>query len=54
VEGSSGSLYPLKADVSKEDEVLAAFTWVRNNLGGVDVLINYAGIVGRSTLHGNA
>jgi NAD(P)-dependent dehydrogenase (short-subunit alcohol dehydrogenase family) len=52
VKGLSGSLYPLKADVSKEEEVVAAFTWVKNNLGGVDVLINNAGITGRSTLHG--
>ncbi|KDR15974.1 farnesol dehydrogenase-like [Zootermopsis nevadensis] len=47
----SGSLYPLKADVSKEDEVLAAFAWVKDNLGGVDILINNAGITGNSTLH---
>jgi 3-oxoacyl-[acyl-carrier protein] reductase len=54
VQGSSGSLYPLKSDVSKEDEVTALFTWIKNNLGGVDVLINNAGVAGCSTLHGNA
>jgi NAD(P)-dependent dehydrogenase (short-subunit alcohol dehydrogenase family) len=52
VKGFGGSLYPLKADLSREEEVVAAFTWVKNNLGGVDVLINNAGITGRSTLHG--
>jgi NAD(P)-dependent dehydrogenase (short-subunit alcohol dehydrogenase family) len=52
LQGLGGSLYPLKADVSKEEEVVAAFAWVKNNLGGVDVLINNAGITGRSTLHG--
>jgi NAD(P)-dependent dehydrogenase (short-subunit alcohol dehydrogenase family) len=52
VKGFSGSLYPIKADVSKEEEVVAAFAWIRNNLGGVDVLINNAGITGKSTLHG--
>jgi NAD(P)-dependent dehydrogenase (short-subunit alcohol dehydrogenase family) len=54
VKGFSGSLYPLKADVSKEEEVKAAFAWVKSNLGGVDVLINNAGITGKSTLQGTA
>ncbi|GFG38521.1 hypothetical protein Cfor_01191, partial [Coptotermes formosanus] len=51
VKGSSGTLYALKADVSKEEEIVAAFKWVKNNLGGVDVLINNAGIPGKSTVH---
>jgi NAD(P)-dependent dehydrogenase (short-subunit alcohol dehydrogenase family) len=54
VKGLGGSLYPLKADVSKEEEVVAAFTWVKINLGSVDVLNINAGITGRSTLHGTA
>jgi len=52
VKGCSGTLYAVKADVSKEEEIVAAFKWVKNNLGGVDVLINNAGISGKSTLHG--
>jgi len=52
VKGCSGTLYAVKADVSKEEEVVALFKWVKNNLGGVDVLINNAGIPGKSTLHG--
>jgi NADP+-dependent farnesol dehydrogenase len=52
LKGCSGTLYALKADVSKEEEIVAAFNWVKNNLGGVDVLINNAGITGKSTLHG--
>lgn len=52
MKGYSGTLYALKADVSKEEDIVAAFKWVKNNLGGVDVLINNAGIIGKSTLHG--
>jgi NAD(P)-dependent dehydrogenase (short-subunit alcohol dehydrogenase family) len=39
--GSKGSLYPLKADDSKEEQVEAAFSWTKNNLGRVDVLQGY-------------
>lgn len=42
---SKGSLVSFKCDVSKESEVLAAFAWVIKEFGGVDVLINNAGIV---------
>jgi len=52
VEGCSGTLYAVKADVSKEEEIVVLLKWVKNNLGGVDVLINNAGIAGKSTLHG--
>jgi Dehydrogenases with different specificities (related to short-chain alcohol dehydrogenases) len=52
VKGCSGTLYAVRADVSKEEEVVAAFKWVKTNLGGVDVLINNAGVLGKSTLHG--
>ena len=48
----SGTLYAVKADVSKEEEIVALFKWIKNNLGGVDVLINNAGTAGMSTLHG--
>ncbi|XP_049800283.1 dehydrogenase/reductase SDR family member 11-like [Schistocerca nitens] len=39
-----GRLYPLQCDVSCEENVLRAFKWIKENLGGVDVLINSAGI----------
>ena len=52
MKGCSGTLYAVKADVSKEEEIVALFKWIKNNLGGVDVLINNAGIPGNSTLHG--
>ena len=52
MKGCSGTLYAVKADVSKEEEIVALFKWVKNNLGGVDVLINNAGTAGKSTPHG--
>ncbi|XP_037938582.1 farnesol dehydrogenase-like [Teleopsis dalmanni] len=40
--------YALKCDVSVEEDILNAFAWVDKKFGGVDVLINNAGIL-RST-----
>jgi len=42
---ATGALHAFKCDVSKESEVKAAFDWVIEQYGGVDVLINNAGIV---------
>ncbi|RZB40945.1 adh short, KR, NAD binding 10, and/or Epimerase domain containing protein [Asbolus verrucosus] len=45
-----GRLHPYKADVSKEDEIVAAFKWIEENLGPVHVLINNAGVSEENTL----
>uniref|UniRef100_A0A6M2DI26 Putative dehydrogenase n=1 Tax=Xenopsylla cheopis TaxID=163159 RepID=A0A6M2DI26_XENCH len=42
---NGGKFYPIKCDVSKEQDILDTFSWVKKNLGGVDVLVNNAGIV---------
>ncbi|XP_046989002.1 dehydrogenase/reductase SDR family member 11-like [Schistocerca americana] len=39
-----GTLYPLQCDVSCEENVLCAFKWIKENLGGVNVLINSGGV----------
>lgn len=39
-----GKLYAVKCDISKDDDVVKAFGWILFELGGVDVLINNAGI----------
>lgn len=44
------SLYILNVDLSHEEEILRAFQWADDNIGGVDVLVNSAGIGGTSTL----
>jgi NAD(P)-dependent dehydrogenase (short-subunit alcohol dehydrogenase family) len=44
LESETGKLYPVKCDISNESEVLAAFKWVKDNLGGVDILINNAAV----------
>jgi len=45
LEGQKGRLYAFECDVSKEDDILKAFQWAENNLGGVDILINNAGVL---------
>jgi NAD(P)-dependent dehydrogenase (short-subunit alcohol dehydrogenase family) len=42
LESASGKLFAVKCDVSNESDVQAAFKWVKDNLGGVDILINNA------------
>ncbi|XP_047106791.1 dehydrogenase/reductase SDR family member 11-like [Schistocerca piceifrons] len=45
-----GALYPLQCDVSSEESILCALKWIKENLGGIDVLINSAGLCGDSSL----
>jgi hypothetical protein len=47
-----GQLYPVKADLTRQNEVCSVFRWVKSNLGGVDVLINSAGVASANTLVG--
>uniref|UniRef100_A0A6M2DFL0 Putative dehydrogenase n=1 Tax=Xenopsylla cheopis TaxID=163159 RepID=A0A6M2DFL0_XENCH len=41
---NGGEFYPVKCDISKEQDILDAFAWVKETFGGVDVLINNAGV----------
>ncbi|KAK5638859.1 hypothetical protein RI129_013154 [Pyrocoelia pectoralis] len=43
-----GKFYSIKADVTKEEDILKAFDWVEKNLGTVHILVNNAG-VGKNT-----
>jgi NAD(P)-dependent dehydrogenase (short-subunit alcohol dehydrogenase family) len=39
-----GKVYAQSCDVSAESDVIAAFQWAEASLGGVDILVNCAGI----------
>jgi NADP+-dependent farnesol dehydrogenase len=52
LESASGKLYALKCDIGNESDVLVAFQWVTDNLGGVDILINNAAVGTDTSLTG--
>jgi len=43
--GKRGQLYAVKADISKEGDIVAAFKWIKENVGPVHILVNNAGII---------
>jgi NAD(P)-dependent dehydrogenase (short-subunit alcohol dehydrogenase family) len=44
LQSERGKLYAVKCDVSKNSEIETAFKWVKDNLGGVDILVNNAAV----------
>uniref|UniRef100_T1HSR3 Dehydrogenase n=1 Tax=Rhodnius prolixus TaxID=13249 RepID=T1HSR3_RHOPR len=48
--GKSKKLFPIKADLCKEEEVTKAFQWIENNLGEINLLVNNAGMGGITSL----
>ncbi|XP_069683499.1 farnesol dehydrogenase-like [Periplaneta americana] len=52
LKSAPGKLYPIKCDVTKEEEVKKAFKWVKDNLEGTDILVNNAGVASVNTLSG--
>ena len=52
LKNEKGSVHPVKVDLRKEKDIVAAFSWVKANLGGVDVLINNAGVAIRTRVMG--
>lgn len=44
LEGKGEKLYAFKTDVTKEEDILKAFEWIKENVGPVHILINDAGI----------
>ncbi|XP_077288846.1 farnesol dehydrogenase-like [Arctopsyche grandis] len=41
---TKGRLCPYKCDLTKEDDIKRAFEWIERTFGGVDVIINNAGV----------
>jgi NAD(P)-dependent dehydrogenase (short-subunit alcohol dehydrogenase family) len=50
LQSATGKLYAVKCDIGNESDVLAAFKWVKDNLGGVDILINNAAIASEASV----
>jgi len=50
LQNEPGKLHPVKCDVTKEQDILAAFSWIKEHLGGVDIMINNAGVLHQSFL----
>lgn len=50
IEASGGEAFSVKADVTKNEEVLALFSEMDSRYGGVDILVNCAGIDGKKAL----
>ncbi|XP_015592765.1 farnesol dehydrogenase [Cephus cinctus] len=50
LQDSPGKLHPVECDISKEESVIAAFTWIKDHLGPIGILINNAGIAKETSL----
>jgi NADP+-dependent farnesol dehydrogenase len=44
LQSATGKLYAVKCDVTKDSDIETAFKWVKDNLGGVDIMVNNAGV----------
>nr|CAD7401747.1 unnamed protein product [Timema cristinae] len=52
VECGPGTLHHIKCDITNDEEIMAAFEWLRNNRNGLDILVNCAGVATSSKLIG--
>lgn len=48
--GSKGELHTRQCDVTKEEEVKSTFDWITVTFGGIDVLVNNAGVTRTTNL----
>jgi len=54
LQSETGKLYAIKCDVTKDSDRETAFKWIKDNLGGVDILVNNAAVAFNSSLIGKA
>lgn len=47
---TKGKLYTIKTDIEREEEIINAFKWIKENVGALHILINNAGIIQQTTL----
>jgi NAD(P)-dependent dehydrogenase (short-subunit alcohol dehydrogenase family) len=52
LQSAKGKLYAVKCDVTNNSDIETAFKWVKDNLGGVDILVNNAAVAITSPLIG--
>lgn len=45
-------VYPMQCDVRQEKDILKVFKWADKKLGGVDVMINNAGVISNEMIIG--
>ena len=52
LQSATGKLYAVKCDVTKDSDIETAFKWIKDNLEGVDILVNNAAVAKQSPLIG--
>nr|CAD7571458.1 unnamed protein product [Timema californicum] len=50
VECGTGTFHHIKCDITNDEEIMAAFEWLRNNRNGLDILVNCAGVATSSKI----
>lgn len=55
LDGKNERLYPMQVNLCHEEEIQRVFQWAEETIGGIDVLVNNAGVSGqKSLLEGSA
>ncbi|KAJ8667741.1 hypothetical protein QAD02_009404 [Eretmocerus hayati] len=49
-----GKFHAVKCDITKEEDVLAAFDWIKKSLGALNILVNNAGVANHSSVEDTA
>ncbi|KAK5644451.1 hypothetical protein RI129_005751 [Pyrocoelia pectoralis] len=45
-----GKVYAIRADITKEEDIIQSFKWIKENLGAVHILVNNAGVIFSTSL----